>query len=103
MNLHEQYAELVRRGMPEHESVFAHSFPMEPGDPGTGWMIGEPGTMSCQWCSEDDARDLITCHALRWFNDSLRANGKRDHGAVYLPDDPLDAILAATEHLGVKG
>lgn len=147
MNLHEQYAELVRRGMPEHPRLYPQTrdYTTVVIDKATGKAVNGPvqsepvcWALACDpdehhpndpFIDPDDARDLLTCHAARHFNLTPIPTSKGkwycfegtiDHGdygdeywfgghdfhekyADELGDDPLAAILAATEHLGVEG
>lgn len=119
MNLHDQHQTLLRRGMPEH--------------PRLSWREDETGLRDApphywhwqfdndDWSTmasarsfgvsvnEDDARDLITMHALRWFRGRVERHWNGDFRATKFKDDTfcigdtlLEAILAATEHLEPK-
>jgi hypothetical protein len=68
-DLHVQYETLRRRGMPEHprlEWPAVSPLKMTARASGKGWWyVDQEGLWSLQ--HDDDARDLITLHALRWF------------------------------------
>lgn len=117
-DLHTQYQTLLRRGMPEHLRL--------------SWRYG------IQWVlkrhvshqhghveAEEDARDLVTMHAVRWLlgtlkdaeigwetcwafekariADNTRLNAQGCPAEYKAADHSiLDAILAATEHLEPK-
>lgn len=119
MTLHEQYAELLRRGMPEHPNLIFDNR-------GTNGFVPYIG---CNLTHDYIARDLIEAWAERWwldladpdYNRQLCAWNNVGRGAtVYNAETrdctsswtedwvwvnvgqgatKLDAILAATEHL----
>ena len=110
MDLHEQVETLKRRGMPEHPRL------RPPTKYHDGWWTQDE-LLEDAWetVHSDDARDLITMHALRWFQElgdrhvifGATANrGKPGVGAYQSsPQDEgrapeaIAAILAATAHL----
>ena len=113
-NLHEQYAELLRRGMPECERLHWRVWM------NGGWWLDDADD-SGNWIRGGDARDLITMHALRWwlgaespdktrvahvlksgsalFDVGEEAEFVHGGGHVASASTIIDAILAATEHL----
>ena len=117
-DLHEQVETLERRGMKPHPRLRRHA----PDLP--DWEILEAEDADWQYIHADDARDLITMHALRWLfaapgrmpwcnTSSVRADavtiyedacniGRRDGDGYHtaaLASTVLDAILAATAHM----
>lgn len=117
MELHETYSTLIRRGMGEHERLWwCEPRPLSMTRFEPFWAL--PPSVSgshVQKIHEDDARDLIEAHALRWW----QSIPDRAHGVIMNPGGPvvcddlsdggdvksgagptiLDAILVATEHL----
>lgn len=115
MTLHEIYETLRRRGMPSHE----HLRPV-------GGLLchnafdDEYGWQSTTALPDEDTRDLITMHALRWalgrldsesarasahlevFSDGSCAIERGDETLGESDADTLEAILAATAHLEPK-
>lgn len=127
--LHEQYATLLRRGMPEHPDLRVDD------TRGPDFVFAVRKAKANGWATVDAksvARDLITAHALRWYrgdrNAHCKANGAPiEIDAVILDismggdgttcmgemdyegyrthyEQPaiLEAILAATEHMEPK-
>lgn len=109
MDLYELTRALVRRGMPEHPRVqWWDNLHCWAGDY-TGWVyeVDEEGCPIPP--NDDDLRDLITMHALRWFKGRVERHWNGDFRATKFKDDTfcigdtlLEAILAATEHLEPK-
>ena len=125
--LHEAYATLLRRGMPEHPRLMTVcDFSTGVGDHNYFGLSGQrmDAVNPMFRLDEDDARDLITMHALRWALMALDSLTAHVHwfelfsggsGGIYRnnfddPDHPtplanlqpltiLDAILEATKHL----
>lgn len=101
MTLTELYETLVRRGMPEHPRLkYAHGqwfiLVCKADDP---WELVD---------DDDDARDLLTMHAIRWYV-GLGTDRHIDinQGGSYTYHAPsewraLEAIVAATRHLEPK-
>ena len=126
--LHEIYAKLLKRGMPEHPRLASTYDGHTPiwvltGDSGERLELATFGDPL-----ETDARDLLTMHALRWFVgltpkhkyagrsalESAGADPERDNysfpshlrttldsvtGRCNAIEELLPAILAATTHL----
>lgn len=121
MNLQQQYETLLRRGMPEHPRLYYHPG----GRGGTPAFVTSLSTVGALYplthAADDDARDLITMHALRWWfeterldwggeilkrgniiMDESRVSLGRDGVGVGTAPTILEAILAATERLEKK-
>lgn len=114
--LYEKYMTLVGRGMPEMGRLKKNSH-----NKGEPWLLSEDDDLnSLSYIAEDDARDLLTMHALRWwlnvgFERSLdmyrEFTWQRGVGRVCLclddgngggGDTPLDALVNATAYLDIK-
>lgn len=124
MNLHEIYEMLMRRGMPKHQEIRYDGYTGDGDVPSWGdgsvWGFYD-GDEPLMACSEQQARDLITMHALRWALGRLDSETARnaaylevfsdgscviERGGEVLGEsdrDILAAILAATECLEPKG
>ena len=88
--LHEIYAELIRRGMPEHPGLTWT---------GTGWESLDADSDE-RSCDIEDARDLLTMHAIRWAYEALPQDGP--FIVVRDPSGWLDSVLYATTHMAPK-
>lgn len=114
MTLHTDYQKLIARGMPEVPRLEVRTD--EPY--GLWWKRSHHSDCEPIPVPEDDARALITMHALEWFYATVdpeacidrNANPVRFSVSYMLPGDDstaydaygvtlLDAIIAATKHL----
>jgi hypothetical protein len=107
---------LMKRGMPPHPRIDEYIRDVVVGHEIVNGMKGD--IIKCEGAHDDDKRDLITMHALRWvasehsgnsaawiidhykrtseFNVALHEDGDNYNGHG---DTILDAILMATAHL----
>lgn len=108
MNLHEQYETLVKRGMPPVPRLMLSEVYKQPGTMGPDFI---PMLVEWQWTTgrdhpeskfieihPDEARDLITMHALRWLSTVRQDSTPRIHKPTlelgyYEHDDDLRFVM----------
>ena len=87
MTLHELYATLIARGMPEHPRLR-----LVPSRHGEYWANGADGYCDAPF-HDDDARAIITQHALAWAYKRLTLDFIAQEAHLRHDDDLLAAIL----------